>query len=564
MVSPVLSAPQKPQTESAAQENSNDLSPLRVTTHLVQVNVIVNDKHGNPITGLAQKDFSILDNGKPQEIRVFSAETNLPSALPRDPLPPGTYTNRPEEQSNAPASVTVILLDALNTEPADQAQARQQVIRVLQELQPQQYVALYWLGDRLRILHEFTTDVATLRGVLAGLGSKPSRELDNSELGDPSLDSPNPSTPMGQAFERQQFRLTAAQRAANESKRDRVRNTVAAFAAIAHHLGSRKGRKNLVWVSGSFPVALGYDRFDLNWTSETGYEFGPDVQRAARTLTDAEIAVYPVDARGLVGSDSTAAGDEFGNDSEDVGDPEASLPKRAPPESFDTMRLLAERTGGRAFYGTNNISGAIRRAMDDARVTYTLGYYPASIKWDGTFHEIKVKVAVPGVEVRARTGYFAVPDAATASPKGDRAFISQLATSRLPATGIGLLVRTQIARDTGAPILTAEVHLDLHEVQMQHKEGSWIGTLQSVFLQLDGTGHILQVDDRTFYPAFNASTFERALQSGMSDTRQVHLLPQAAELCIVVRDAATAQIGSIYLPLAQYSSDSSKANRTKD
>jgi len=54
------------------------------------------------------------------------------------------------------------------------------------------------------------------------------------------------------------------------------------------------------------------------------------------------------------------------------------------------------------------------------------------------------------------------------------------------------------------------------------------------------------------------------LQSGMSDTRQVHLLPHAAELCIVVRDAATAKIGSIYLPLAQYSSDSSKANRTKD
>src|SRR5208282_514780 len=120
------------------------------------------------------------------------------------------------------------------------------------------------------------------------------------------------------------------------------------------------------------------------------------------------------------------------------------------------------RTGGKAFYGTNGVGSAIRRAMDDARVTYTLGYYPADVKWDGRFHEIKVKVSAPGAEVRARKGYFALPESAGLQPQNIRLLISQMAASRLPATGIGLHVRTQPA---GQETFTVEVHLDLHEIR---------------------------------------------------------------------------------------------------
>jgi hypothetical protein len=98
---------------------------------------------------------------------------------------------------------------------------------------------------------------------------------------------------------------------------------------------------------------------------------------------------------------------------------------------------------------------------------------------------------------------------------------------------------------------------------MQHKENRWTGTVQSVFLQLDKAGHILQVDDRTFHPEFDATTYEGVLRSGISDTRQVHVLPNATQLCIVVRDGASAYTGSIYLPLAQYFSDPSKRSPIK-
>ncbi|HWZ97890.1 MAG TPA: VWA domain-containing protein [Candidatus Dormibacteraeota bacterium] len=531
---------------------------LRVTTRLVQVNVVVNDKHGNPITGLAEKDFSILDNGKSQKIELFSAETNLPTALSFSSLPPGTYTNRPEELTNLPSSVTVILLDGLNTEASDQTLARRQVLRALQEIRPQDYVALYWLGNNLQILHDFTIDASALRQVLAGYDSKTTRELNNSQLADPSLNSPNPSTPAGQASERQAFRLAFDQRVANQSTHDRVRATVAALIAISNHLGTRKGRKSLVWVSSSFPVSLGYDKFDLNWINDTGEDFTSDIHKAAQALTSADIAVYPVDARGLLGSNVNANNDDLDSHIGDPNDTDTHLPSRAPPGTFDTMRILAERTGGKAFYDTNDLSGAIRRAMNDSRATYVLSYSPASVRWDGSFHEIKVKVAAPGAQVRARSGYFAIPDAPTITDKNDHSSIVQLATSRLPATGIGLHVRAQVSGNSDERILIAELHLDLREINMQRKENHWAGTLQSIFLQLDSLGRVLKVDDRTFHPDFDSSAYELGLRKGITDTRQIRVLPNADQLCIVVRDPAGSRVGSIYVPLAQYFSGSSK------
>ena len=59
------------------------------------------------------------------------------------------------------------------------------------------------------------------------------------------------------------------------------------------------GRKNLVWISGSFPINLGYNSFDADWANDTGESFKDEVEKAARALTNANVAVYPVDARGI-------------------------------------------------------------------------------------------------------------------------------------------------------------------------------------------------------------------------------------------------------------------------
>src|SRR5579863_7248667 len=106
---------------------------LHAVTQLVQVNVIVDDKHGHPVPGLTRDDFTIFDDGAPQTISVFKVEQIQAAPAPVR-LPPGIFSNMPERQTGASPAVTVILLDGLNTSWADQASARRSIIKYLKQL----------------------------------------------------------------------------------------------------------------------------------------------------------------------------------------------------------------------------------------------------------------------------------------------------------------------------------------------------------------------------------------------------------------------------------------------
>lgn len=524
---------------------------LRATTRLIQVNVIVTGKHGNPVTGLTKDEFQVFDNKKFQEIQFFSAQDNLVPDQNTAPLPPNTFTNRVGKQAGTPESVTVILLDALNSDFSDQALVRQQVLRFLNQLQPRDRVALYWLGQRLRVLHNFTTDASELRDALVGFAGDSSQNPANSQVDDARLNNSNSSSPAGQTSSREAFREAFAQRVTNESTRDRVRFTVAALIEIANHIGSLHGRKSIVWVSGSFPIDLGKEKFDLNWTNDTGVSFSGEVARAAQALSDAAIAIYPVDARGLIG-DGTSATLDSSDAHPEFSAEDGHLPAGDATGNVETMKTLAARTGGKAFYGTNDLSGSIRRAVDDSRSTYTLSYLPAGVKWDGTFHNIKVIVKVPGADVRARAGYFAIADSVTTSPKTVQGIISQAALSPLDATAIGMHVEIRAPDNPESRILTTYVQLDLHEIQMQSSNGRWVGAIQSTFLQLDKRDEIIHVDDETFELNLPPRLYEQSLKNGVRETERVQILPLAVQLCIAMRDPSTGNLGSISIPLAKY------------
>jgi VWFA-related protein len=297
-IEPEIANP-SPSSHQAAQTGV-PRATVRATTRLVQINVIVQDAHGAPLTGLKKENFNLIVDKKSREIQLFSVETNPApdTEAPLEPLPPNTYTNRVQSSAGARAA-TVILLDELNTAFVDKVFARKQVIEFLEQIQPQEHVAVYWLGDKLRVLHDFNGEPATLRAALTTLRGEPSRTLSNSKVEEPS--DINPSAPGGQTSDREAFRHTFDQRAANDSTVDRVHATIEALLAIANHIGHLSGRKNLVWISSTFPFSLGYDKFDLDWANDTGVTFGSDVERAARSLTNANMAVYRVDARGLIG-----------------------------------------------------------------------------------------------------------------------------------------------------------------------------------------------------------------------------------------------------------------------
>jgi VWFA-related protein len=531
--------------QPAAQAAGQVATPIRSATRLVQVNVVAHDKHGNPVTDLTKDDFTVFDEKKQQAIQVFSMQSNQLPEHPPAALPPDTYTNRIEEKAEVPTSVTVILLDGLNTKFEDQLQARKQVIQFLQQIQPQDRVALYTLDSEVQIIHDFTSDASSLLAALAIFNGRANTEVDKS-VPEQTIDlSAVPGTE-----ELQAFLDGSAQVEANANTRDRVRLTVDALVAIADHLGSLPGRKNLVWVSGSFPFSVGVDTLDMSSNNEQ-LRFDDDVARAARALTDANLAVYPVDARGLI-----AVSSKMNASVQSQRPRRGAAPSRGPApapsaEDFSTLDVMADRTGGKAFYNSNDIFGAIRRALDDSRVTYNLGYYPQGVAWDGKFHDIKVGVKRPGVEIRARKGYFAISEKST-EPQEVNAVIADAARSPLEATAIGLHVGLQSVDSPGPSSLRTQIHIDLQELSLQLKEGRWAGTIVVGIAQLGADDKILSGISETLNLSLDPGKYETALKKGLVYRKDIPVVPGSTELRVILLDVPTGNLGSVGIPLAKY------------
>jgi VWFA-related protein len=476
----------------SAPSGDQPVPTLRVTTHLVQVHFIVQSKNGEPVTGLTKEDLTLLDEGRPQRIAVLSYKGGVQPA-PTQPLPPNTFSNRHEPTSQLPGSVTVILLDALNTPFTAQAYARESILKVLGRLSPDDQVALYILSSRLNVLQDFTQDHATLLEALdrysghyslaqAGSSREPVR-TGNSVVDNDKGDESVTNYYMGR----------------------RIELTSQAIIAIANHLASVSGPKNLIWLSDSFPVSMSLTRI----------------------LNQIDMAVYPVDPCGLVAP--------FRMVSDCPIEPET-----------EAMRGLAKLTGGRAFYNTNDVEGSVRTALDDRRSSYNLGYYPDHGKWDGEFREIKLKVNRPGLQVRLRNGYFAVPDRSP-SRKDLPAVIEEAFMCPLESSGLGLTASVQLGPQRDEAIFSIKV--DTHEMRLDDKAGHWRGSLKVIFRQLDANVRAVSSSEINLGLNLEKSTYARAMRDGLEITKQVVIAPRTKTLRVLVLDMASGAIGTVSVPV---------------
>ena len=510
-------------TMRAAQATAPTQQPLRVATRLVQIDVIVLDKHGNPVSGLSKDDFAVLDNKSPRTIQLFSVETSKVLPGNSQPLPAGTYSNE-IQAAGVPSNLTVILLDSFNTESGDQAYMRSQIAKLLRTLRPEDRVALYTLGSRLRVLQEFTSDAASLDASLKSYLGERAVDVDVAKSHSMSVLNTNLQTLSDDAGidENQTFAM------------DHRHPTAEALRIIANHLGSLPGRKNLLWVSGSFPFSVESNNLQRTADGQT-IPYATDVELTIRALTEANVAVYPVDARGLIAGDFTG------------GPTHPSTVQEM--ETLGAMESLARRTGGFAFYNTNAIKGSIRQAIDDSRVTYQLGFYPDDVNWDGSFHKVHVAVKLPDTHVQTREGYFALPEPKIAGPTWAE-MISEIATSPVEATGIR--IRAEVTpREPGQKTLGLLLSLDTAQFQFAEAGAVWSDVVSVVYIQLDGKNRVIETHPLRLPLAIDAEKYAQLMREGMILTRDVQVLPDTAAVQVIVRDGGSGRIGSVRIPIAQ-------------
>ena len=184
----------------------------------------------------------------------------------------------------------------------------------------------------------------------------------------------------------------------------------------------------MVWVTGSFPEAtytriIKYSADGDNSPNRVAIDQNYDdrIKETTSSLTDAQIAVYAVDARGLLGQLTGGAesqGLDVGGELK-TGDEYAADLKQASSRLQDyqaTLKQVAEDTGGKVFVNQNDMERSVSLSVGDGAAYYLLGYTPSG-KADGKFHKIEVKVDRPNVTVRSRRGYYALSAQSDAAKK---------------------------------------------------------------------------------------------------------------------------------------------------
>ena len=259
----------------AAAQPDTPTPAFRAGTKLVQVSVVAHDSKGAPVTDLRREEFQILDNGAPQEIRVYVAETQSSATPPRNQAP-NTFTNR----LSCFSGNSVILFDNLLTGFGDPegldgtAFGVQKVLEALRGVPEGERIAIYALGRRLQVIREFTTDRESLERQLRAWKPSPDDAVTGTALCVPAPATPARPGTAGVVLQGQEemvrscIRIDSLQRATPLDEE---------LTQIADHLAGIPGRKNLIWMANQFPIT----------TSQQ------------QKLTNAGVAIYPVNEAGV-------------------------------------------------------------------------------------------------------------------------------------------------------------------------------------------------------------------------------------------------------------------------
>ena len=520
---------------------------IRVTTRLVEINAIVRD-HKGPVGGLTKDDFTVLDNGKPQKIAFFSVNSthvteNAPAPAPGEP---NVFTNLPDARREPVSSSTVVLVDTLHTQVFNQPYARDQFMKFLSQLKHEDRIAVYVLGRRVTIIHDFTNDRQRL---LAAMGKYGGSNEGVAEASDPdSTDYDNPNFASG-ATDAAGLMQDFATLSSGEI-------TAAALEALANHLGRLPGRKSLVWITESIPLRidqvlrLNHVSANPGVASDAGSQslLAGATYHAIKMLNDADVAVYPVDARGLVGQPKalTAAGSQPITRTQAMqGRNVSSMPATV---NHDSMIALAKATGGLPFYNTNDISGSVRKAVNDSELTYTISFYPDSGALDSSFHELKLQVNRKGVEVRSRGGYLASPETQT-SEKARSEMIRDALWSPLESSAIGLTARFDKLDQPSAGSARITLGITPADLQLEQEDGKWGGAVDYVIAQRGADGSFLKREAKGIALNLDQDQYRNMLTQGLNIARTVELAPGAVQLRVVLLDRTSGKIGSVNIPL---------------
>ncbi len=385
---------------------------IRTGINFIRVDVLVTDrKTGKPVTDLTPADFAVVEDNTPQTVETFRL---IDMAVPvvgeiADAAPIRSLDQQEREMQRDDVRVIAILLDDYHVRRGNDMAIREKLASFVLQLNARDLVA---------VLYPLTpvTDLVFTRNhesVANALMKFEGRKWDY--------------TPRN----RYEDRYASYPAAAVEYIRAQV--SLSALRALSIHLGTlREGRKAILFVSEGLtynvsptitnpndprapvfrpgdPGGGGMGQSSQEFFRET--DMLSDLKYVFDAANRANTSIYSLDPRGLAPFEyDINQGVNMERDREHL------------RQTGDSLKIVADETGGRAIVGRNDFLAGLRQMLQDSSSYYLLGYNSSLARTDGKFHEIKVRVKRPGVDVRARKGYWALsPDDAKHAEAGPAA-----------------------------------------------------------------------------------------------------------------------------------------------
>jgi VWFA-related protein len=535
------SSPSPPQ---AAAPGDDDV--VRITTNLVQVDAVVTDKNGKPVTDLRADEVQIFEDGKQRTITHFSyvlADSGSPSSAPTKPSgktnpnsPPGPpLILRPDQVRRTIA----LVVDDLGLSFESTYYVRQALKKFVDELmQPGDLVAIVRTSGGMGALQQFTSDKRQLYAAIekvkwnnagrSGIGAFPALQPLAIGMMGPEIDAAN--------READQFRTDVY-----------AVGTLGAVGYVIDGLRELPGRKSILLISDGFAIT---SRIDPGIQLRAAEALRGLVERASR----ASVVVYTMNATGLQTLSLTAADDAGGRTPDQLLQAMASR-RNAAFDSQEGLDSLAQQTGGLAIHNTNDLGRGIKKIMEDQKGYYLIGYRPDESSFDAKtgrvkFHKLTIKITRPGkFAFRTRSGFYGVPDegiaAAVTTPQQQ---ILKALTSPFGAAGVHVHLTSLFANDPKAgSLMRSMLHVDADDLTFTDEPGGWHQAAFDVVALTFGDNGIVAAapTNRTYTLRVNDDNYLRMRKDGFVYYLTVLVKkPGAYQLRAAVRDHGSGRVGS--------------------
>ena len=551
--SAVLAGQQAPPPASP-QRPDPQMPPItfRSEVNYVEVDAVVRDAQGNFVRDLRQGEFQVLEDGVPQTVTAFSL-IDIPVALsdralflPED-LEPDVRSNA----TGPDGRLYVLLLDDINTAATRTNRVRAAAKQFIERnLGANDLVAVIQTSGRTDAAQDFSNSRRLLsQAVDKFMG----RKLRSAALN--KLDNYNLTRGSGVGTG-----VTDPEQAERLYKAESVLLTLG---SLADWLAGIHGRRKAVVF---FSEGIDYNIWDTMGPSGTPANASDSVRRGDGTIlisraqdaiaaaTRANVNIYAIDPRGLsTGAEDAIEMTGLPIDAESVGLGAYALQDELRDQQ-QSLRTLAEETGGFASVSSNDFSNAFKRIVDENSSYYVLGYYPTNEKRDGRFRRIEVRLKRPGLEVVARKGYAAPKGKPAAEKKiepsaGTSKELRDALNSPLQVSGLKLAV---FAAPMKGPSRKAAIALVTEflgrEFAFTEKDGKFHNTLEMSYMAVDKQGKVADGKRDSVALSFKPETYKRVVEAGMRVQSRLELLPGSYQLRVAVKESG-GRTGSVFYDL---------------